>query len=59
MWVESGHAGTYSTSYVAGTNGNAELGFKTYWQSCGQDMLSGIACADTQDESDNTGVISM
>eukprot|EP01045_Picozoa_sp_COSAG04_P006600 COSAG04_NODE_327_length_16667_cov_12.707991_10_plen_487_part_00 len=59
LWVESGHAGTYSTSYLAGTNGNAELGFKTYWQSCGQDMLSGIACADTQDESDNTGVISM
>ena len=52
--------GSYSTSYTAGTNGNAELGFKTYYQACAADMLSGVACTDTQDvEGDNTGVISM
>ena len=68
QWVENGMQGnraggsppgTYTTTYVAGSRGNAELGFRTYWQSCGDPMLSGVACSDTSDDSDNTGVISM
>ena len=60
----AGTVGHYSTNYVAGTNGNAELGFRTFYQSCaaGAGILSHVACTDDSVASingNNLGVISM
>eukprot|EP01050_Picozoa_sp_SAG11_P040691 SAG11_NODE_17835_length_507_cov_2.149510_1_plen_137_part_10 len=35
-WANDGGVGTYTTSYTSGTLGFAELGFRTYYQSCGE-----------------------
>ena len=60
-WVdaEAGKTGNYATDYVAGVRGNAELGFRTFYQSCGDDMLSGVPCpADlAQGAQANLGVV--
>ena len=55
------NAGTYQTDYVSGARGNAELGFRTFYQSCGETMLSGVPCPADQHQgnSANLGVISI
>ena len=58
-WANAGNTGTYSTDYVSGAHGNAELGFRTFYQSCGDTMLSGVACANEQGNTANLGVISI
>jgi hypothetical protein len=61
MRFVQGVVGHYSTQYRAGTNGNAELGFRTFYQSCaaGDSILSGVACTDEPVAGNNLGVISM
>ena len=56
--------GHYATNYVAGTNGNAELGFRTFYQSCaaGESILSRVICTDdsvSTTSGNHVGVISM
>ncbi len=52
----------YITQYTAGTNGDAELGFTTYYMQCGApaEAVTGVACDfDPQNDNDNIGVIAL
>ena len=52
----------YVTNYVAGTNGDAELGFQTFYLQCSDASLAltGVACDySPQTDNDNNGVIAM